>query len=153
MLACNQRMIEFHLLWKKIWDMQESPNMKLDWHLVNGFFLWKWEKRELNESLSKTFANISKRLIGLLFVHLIFWLILWTEIMLAIFHVSEKTLWFSEDLKHWTKGSGIESPKNWIMWTEMLSTLIFRRDSFFKSVTLVLSTIIWKLKIKNIYSI
>ena len=95
--------------------------MKPDRHLVNRLLLWKWEKRELNKSLSKTLANIGKRIIGLQFFTKYFALFLWTEIMLDMFPVLGKIPWLKEDLKIWTRGSVIESLHNWTMRIEMLS--------------------------------
>ena len=73
----------------RIWDRQESPSMKADWHLVNRFLLWKWEKKK-SKSLSKKLENIDKKFIGLFKKY--FASFLWTWIMLAIFRISEKQL-------------------------------------------------------------
>ena len=75
--------------------------MNPDWHLVKKLLLWKWERRKLNKSLSKTLVCI-------------FYLFLWTGIMLAIFHVLRKTPWLSQN------DECDESTHYWVMWTEML---------------------------------
>ena len=57
--------------------------------------------------------------------------------MLAIYHVSRNTPWFSEDLKLWTRESVIKSPNSWIMRIKMLVVYILReREQFFLSCVL-----------------
>ena len=74
--------------------------MKLDWYLVNRLLLWKLDKRELNKSFSKT---LGKYLQDLLACSLNISPLLWTGIMLVIFHVSGKLPRLSEDWKIYTR--------------------------------------------------
>ena len=39
LVVCNQIVIAFHVLWKEVGGIQESPGMKPDWHLVNRLLL------------------------------------------------------------------------------------------------------------------
>ena len=90
--------------------------MKIDWYLVNRLLLWKLDKRELNKSFSKT---LGKYLQDLLACILNISPLLWTGIMLAIFHVSGKLPWLSEDEK-FRQENVTDFPHNWIMQTEIL---------------------------------
>ena len=83
--------------------------MKPDWHLVNRI---REEKRQLNKGLSKTFMLAKDLLVCTFSLNILSLFYEQELIMLAIFHVSGKTPWLSEDFKTWTRGSVIESPHN-----------------------------------------